>query len=76
LDAEHKALKDSLVAMTGEKFDALYVQSQIRDHQKAIALFQKQATEGQKQELKAYAQKLLPKIKMHLQHVQDMSKKK
>lgn len=73
LDAEHQSLKDSLMNATGAAFDAMYVQSQVRDHEKAIALFQQEATSGGQAELKSYAQKMLPKLKMHLDHVMRLS---
>lgn len=73
LDAEHQSLKDSLMNLGGADFDKAYVQSQVKDHQTAISLFQEEAANGKKKELKAYANKLLPKLKSHLEHVNKLA---
>jgi len=46
----------------------------ISDHEKAIALFQAEAKGGTDADLKAYAEKTLPKLKDHLKMAQDLSK--
>jgi putative membrane protein len=39
----------------------------VRDHEKVIAAFDKQAKSGKDAELKAYASKTLPTLRSHLQ---------
>jgi putative membrane protein len=46
--------------------DSDYISSQIKAHQDAIALFQNESQNGQDPQLKAFAQKTLPKLEHHL----------
>lgn len=49
-----------------------YVQQQIQAHQKSIQLFQQAQTQVQDPQLKQFAQKTLPKLEQHLQHLQQI----
>ena len=49
-----------------------YLQQQIQAHQQAIQLFQ-QGQQLQNPELKGFAERTLPKLQEHLQHLQQMS---
>ena len=71
--AERKA-EDGLKRLSGAEFDRHYARQQVQDHQKTVALFQKQADSGQDPDLKAYAQKYLPKLQQHLQMAQSLAK--
>lgn len=68
-DAEHKAVAQQLMNKKGAAFDQAYIQSQIKDHKKVIALFKKQASGGGNPRLQAFAQKYLPAVQMHLQMI-------
>ena len=46
--------------MTGEKFDREYSQFMVKDHEKAVRLFRKQADKGDNAELKQFASATLP----------------
>jgi len=73
-DAEHKALAAKLTNMSsGTQFDKAYMESQLKDHRKAVALFQQEAQSGTG-DVKAYAAKYLPKLRMHLQMAQNSGK--
>ncbi len=50
----------------GEKFDKDFLDSQLKGHKKAIALFEKTAKESKDADIKAYAEKMLPGLKSHL----------
>jgi putative membrane protein len=65
LNAEHQQVRDKLTAMNGFAFDTAYMNSQVKDHAKTIALFQSEITNGKDQEVKDYARKYLPHIQMH-----------
>jgi len=69
-EAPVMAMLDSLA---GHAFDTAYVHSQVKDHQKAIALFQGEADSGQNTSVKAYALKYLPKLQMHLMMADSLS---
>ncbi|RYY10306.1 MAG: DUF4142 domain-containing protein [Chitinophagaceae bacterium] len=70
LDAEHVQLKAQLMLLSGRAFDSVYIHSQVKDHQKAIALFEAQAGSGENRRLIDYANKQLPHLRMHL-HTAD-----
>jgi putative membrane protein len=67
LDAKHKSEMDRLSAMSGNAFDAAYMQHMVQDHKKTVADFQKQAQSGSDPALKSFAKKYLPIIQQHLQ---------
>lgn len=71
LDAKHKATLDRFSAMSGAAFDKAYVQDMIKDHQKDIADFQKEANSGSNDDLKSFASKTLPTLQDHLKMIQE-----
>ncbi len=52
--------------------DSDYISSQIKAHQDAIALFQNESQNGQDPQLKAFAQKTLPKLEHHWHALQAL----
>jgi putative membrane protein len=64
-DSLHIALKQQMGLMRGHTFDTAYINGQIKDHEKTIALFEDAAANSNQQRLKDYANKHLPTIKMH-----------
>jgi putative membrane protein len=70
---QHKAEKDRLEKMSGAAFDDAYLKAMVKDHQKAVDLFKKEASSGRDPETKAWAAKTLPKLEEHLAHVKKMA---
>jgi putative membrane protein len=72
-----KQAKEKILDMRDESFDAAYANNQVKAHEEAIELFEKQAntvTDDRTKsatELKGFAQKMLPGLEKHL----DMAKK-
>jgi putative membrane protein len=64
-----------LEKLDGAAFDRAYVDDQIRDHDKTIALFEREAKSGKDAELKAFAAKTLPTLKEHRTMVQELKTK-
>jgi len=60
------ATEAKLKLLSGDTFDKSYVKSQISAHQKAIALFRKEASSGQDADAKAFASATLPTLRSHL----------
>ena len=56
-------------------FDQAWIGMMINDHQKEIAVFERQAQQGADADLKAYAKKTLPVLRKHLKMVQAAQKK-
>lgn len=65
---------DKLSDLSGAKFDKEYLQAQVKDHKKAVDLFEKQAKNGKDAELKQFAAQTLPTLQEHLKMAQDMEK--
>jgi putative membrane protein len=70
-----QAVLTKLEKLEGAAFDRAYVDDQIRDHEKTIALFAREAKSGKDAELKAFAEKTLPTLKEHLSMVRDLKTK-
>lgn len=69
-DEAHQQQLATLSSLSGHMFDTVYINGQIRDHQKTIELFQNEITSGKDQQVKNYAIKYLPKIQHH-KHLAD-----
>ena len=71
---KHKAEHKKLSALNGEKFDEEYVRHMIQAHESAVALFQKEAKNGEAKELRDFAAKTLPTLEEHLKMVRALKK--
>jgi putative membrane protein len=67
LDAEHEAARGELAALRGDSFDLRYVESQIKDHQKAVQLLIYEIGSGQHAGSRLFAQETLPTVMAHLE---------
>lgn len=65
-NAQQKATRDRLAGLSGSAFDRAYMQQMEQDHAKAVALFQREAAQGQDSTLKQWASTTLPKLQNHL----------
>jgi putative membrane protein len=72
-DDEHRMLKQRMMLISGKSFDSAYIKSQVKDHIQAVDLFRSEISNGTNEQVKAYAVKLLPKLQMHLEHVQHLA---
>ena len=57
----------------GSEFDNAYMDLMVADHEKAVALFETQATSGQDSKLKKWAADKLPILKHHLAMARDLA---
>jgi putative membrane protein len=71
MDSKHKSAMGKMTSTSGMEFDTAYVKMMVKDHEKAVALYQKEANGGKDAEARAFAAKTLPVVQMHL----DMSRK-
>jgi putative membrane protein len=60
---------DPLLKNAGANFDKMYIHNMVSGHNNTVQTFQNYATTGKDPEVKAWAQKMLPALKMHLEHV-------
>lgn len=66
LKADQQKKYDELKAKKGAEFDRMYADLMVTDHQKDIAEFKKQASEGSEASLKSFASATLPTLEHHL----------
>ena len=77
IDAEHnKMMIDPFQKLKGAAFDHHYAQERVAGHTKAIAMYKKEAADGQNPALKSYAEQALPVLEKHLSDAKDLSKAK
>jgi putative membrane protein len=69
---EQEAMQ-KLQNLSGPAFDKAFVRDEIKDHQKDIEEFQKEAQSGSDPALKAFAEKTLPVLQKHLQMAQSLN---
>jgi len=72
LDEEHQSRLATLRDQKGVDFDRQYRDMQITAHKDAIALFDRAAATCQDADLKAYAAKVLPRLREHQQKLNEM----
>jgi len=63
---KHAKMVKELSKKTGAKFDHEYAEAMVKDHEKAVSLFEKQAKKGDSEDLKQFASKTLPVLQEHL----------
>jgi len=73
LQPKHQTLLDRLQNASGDQFASQYRTIQIQAHQETISLFQREARDGQDADLKSFAQRALPTLQKHLDHLQRSS---
>lgn len=73
LDADQQKMVDDLKSKKGADFDKAYTDMMVMDHNKDIAAFKKEASEGTG-DLKAFAAKTVPTLEAHLKASQDAMK--
>ncbi|MBA3242811.1 MAG: DUF4142 domain-containing protein [Acidobacteria bacterium] len=72
---KHKEAMAKLSKLNGAEFDKAYVMEMVAAHEKDVTAFEAQAKGSVDQDVKAFAEKTLPTLKMHLQMIRDMAAK-
>ena len=72
LDDKHQRMIDDLNAAHQEDFDKTYAKQQVNAHEKAESLFSKYADKGDNAAVKAFAAKVLPVIRQHLEEAKKL----
>jgi len=71
---EHQEVHDRLSKLSGDEFDREYMQHMVKDHEKAVKLFSKQADETSDRELSQFARRTLPTLENHLEEAKRIHK--
>lgn len=72
MDSKHKSAMEKMSSMSGMEFDMAYVKMMVKDHEKAVSMFQKESETGKDAEAKAFAAKTLPVLQGHLEMARKM----
>jgi putative membrane protein len=73
LDREHLAMRAQLEQLSGARFDQVYIQGQLTDHQKTAQLMEYEIGSGENADLKAFASDILLAVLEHLRMGQDIA---
>jgi putative membrane protein len=73
MNKKHQKIADKLAKLQGEEFDRAYIRAMVKDHEKAVELFSKEAQQGQDPDLKAFAAETLPTLQEHLTMVNELA---
>jgi putative membrane protein len=65
---------EELAHVKGKRFDVPFLRDEVRDHERAIAAFKREAQHGQDQDIKAYANQVLPTMEEHLREAEKLLK--
>lgn len=63
---------DDLSKKSGADFDKDYIDIMLDDHKKTVSMFEDESKNAKDPDIKAFVDKTLPTLKMHLQHVQTI----
>lgn len=75
LNEEHKNKLMALEQSDSANLDQAYLSTQVSAHQEAVTLFEEYSAKGPAGNLKEAAAKLVPDLKKHLKHVQELTAK-
>ena len=69
VSSDKQATMDNLTKKSGSDFDKAYVDQMVDDHKKTISLFEDASKNAKDADLKAWADKTLPALRTHLEHI-------
>jgi putative membrane protein len=72
---KHNELMDKLSKLSGADFDKEYVKAMVEAHEKDVAAFENASKTAADADVKAFATKTLPTLKMHLEMIKDIAEK-
>jgi len=71
----HQETMEKLSKLKGAEFDRAYVKAMVEDHEKDVAAFDATAKNGVDADVKAFAAKTLPTLRMHLEMIREIQGK-
>jgi putative membrane protein len=72
LDTKDQAAYDRLSKLSGPAFDKAYSRDMVRDHEKDVAEFHKEANAGKNEDIKNYAAQTAPILEDHLKEARKL----
>ncbi len=70
---EQKKKADELSKLSGDEFDAEYMDAQVSDHETVIDFFQDEIDDGADSDVVDFATKTLPTLKSHLEMAENIN---
>jgi putative membrane protein len=64
--------EDDLASLSGPAFDQRFAELMVEDHEKDVALFERESRDGLQAPLSEFAQDQLPKLKHHLEMAREL----
>jgi putative membrane protein len=65
-------IKPDLLLLNAKDFDSAYVHGMVAGHGNTVQMFENYATTGKDPAVRAWAQQMLPTLKMHLEHIKTI----
>lgn len=65
---------DLMLKNAGPKFDSMYVHAMVSGHRNTVEVFQNYATTGKDPVVREFARQMLPKLKHHLEAIEQIEK--
>jgi putative membrane protein len=75
MEPDAQKAQERLSKLSGDEFDKAYMHHQLKDHQKDVAEFQKEASSGKDPAVKSFAQSTLPILQEHLRLAEQIAPK-
>jgi putative membrane protein len=72
LDPKDEAKYEQLSKLSGPEFDKAYAKEMVKDHEKDVAEFRREANSGQKNDIKRFAAEMLPTLQSHLKEAREL----
>ncbi len=72
LDSKHQAMVAKFSSLHGAAFDSAYAKAMVKDHRKAVALFQARANNGRNTDLRMWTANTLPTLREHLHMAEQL----
>ena len=74
IDVRRDAAVSQLQHAKGPQFDRQFAMNEVRDHQKALVEFKREAEHGENAAVKNYANQQIPVLEEHLRKAQDLAR--
>jgi putative membrane protein len=66
--------QEKLAELSGAEFDQAFMEQMVTDHEKAVALYEKQASEGEHEALKQFASSTVDTLRTHLDQARQIER--
>jgi putative membrane protein len=74
MDDKHRTALTQLAKLKGADFDRTFIQQMVKDHEKAVSLFEAESKNGKDESLRNFASKALPTLRHHLEMARKLAK--